>query len=618
MKSLICSLLLLASSFGLEAQTYPIPQNLGGPTTLVQNPNYGGFKGGLIPYTFADTTAANTALTYLKNYNGAVIATTSPIALWYRDLTNTVWLQLSVSGSPTVNAWLTRGNDLSTQSLPNRLGTKNGDLLNIITSDQIRAIIPAGGIVRSSSAQNRFLMQDTVGKEIYYGDANLGAWGLTGNAGTVAGTNFVGTTDNIDLVFKRNSVVGLTLKSGYLDVTANMAFPNTSNSSTGVILKGSNRFIHNFKLAGTDGENTFVGDLSGNFSMTGSSGIQGSYNTGFGGATLFSNTTGFRNAAFGTYALQNNTTGFSNNAFGQAALFYNTTGFNNSAFGTRALTFNTTGTSNSAFGTDALFANTSGKFNAAFCIDALYQNTTGSYNSAFGDSTFWIGTVGIKNVGIGSRAGYYLGDVDSNYASVKDSMVTFLGADASRDNSISYNTALKNLTVIGYNAKGTASNQVTIGNSSVTQFVFYGALMPNNLPGTSGQILASAGANTSPTWIDQSTMPFVPMNSSGNAIAGNVIHTTTNRSSDFEAASGNAYVLADPGFNNFTITLPGSPVDGDFIKIYLPLTPGAGSWSTNVNYTKPDGTTAATIGGSTTYELQWDDANGVWRATLHL
>lgn len=30
-------------------------------------------------------------------------------------------------------------------------------------------------------------------------------WSLTGNAGTTAGTNFLGTTDNIDVVFKRNS-----------------------------------------------------------------------------------------------------------------------------------------------------------------------------------------------------------------------------------------------------------------------------------------------------------------------------------------------------------------------------------------------------------------------------
>ncbi len=37
------------------------------------------------------------------------------------------------------------------------------------------------------------------------------AWQLTGNAGTIAGTNFVGTTDNADLVFKTNSTEGMRL-----------------------------------------------------------------------------------------------------------------------------------------------------------------------------------------------------------------------------------------------------------------------------------------------------------------------------------------------------------------------------------------------------------------------
>ncbi|HRG01834.1 MAG TPA: hypothetical protein PKZ75_12010, partial [Bacteroidia bacterium] len=31
-------------------------------------------------------------------------------------------------------------------------------------------------------------------------------WALLGNAGTVAGTNFLGTTDNVDLVFKVNNI----------------------------------------------------------------------------------------------------------------------------------------------------------------------------------------------------------------------------------------------------------------------------------------------------------------------------------------------------------------------------------------------------------------------------
>jgi hypothetical protein len=43
---------------------------------------------------------------------------------------------------------------------------------------------------------------------------NDNAWGLSGNSGTVAGTNFIGTTDNVDLVFKRNNVI-----SGGIDNT---------------------------------------------------------------------------------------------------------------------------------------------------------------------------------------------------------------------------------------------------------------------------------------------------------------------------------------------------------------------------------------------------------------
>ncbi|MEQ1734023.1 MAG: hypothetical protein ABL940_10135, partial [Bacteroidia bacterium] len=49
--------------------------------------------------------------------------------------------------------------------------------------------------------------------------APASAWNILGNAGTVAGTNFIGTTDNVDLVFKRNN-----LQSGLL----NNALRNTS------------------------------------------------------------------------------------------------------------------------------------------------------------------------------------------------------------------------------------------------------------------------------------------------------------------------------------------------------------------------------------------------------
>ena len=50
--------------------------------------------------------------------------------------------------------------------------------------------------------------------------AGVSGWGLSGNAGTVAGTNFIGTTDNADVVFKRNGV--------------NSGLINTNNTGFGV------------------------------------------------------------------------------------------------------------------------------------------------------------------------------------------------------------------------------------------------------------------------------------------------------------------------------------------------------------------------------------------------
>jgi hypothetical protein len=44
-------------------------------------------------------------------------------------------------------------------------------------------------------------------------DSSTSGWGLTGNAGTAPGTDFIGTTDNQDLVFKTNNAEQLRFKS---------------------------------------------------------------------------------------------------------------------------------------------------------------------------------------------------------------------------------------------------------------------------------------------------------------------------------------------------------------------------------------------------------------------
>jgi hypothetical protein len=87
-----------------------------------------------------------------------------------------------------------------------------------------------------------------------------------------------------------------------LAIAESMTMPATSSDTTGIVFKAANRFIHNFALGGTNGGNTFVGVNAGNFTMAGSTGAQGSYNSAMGMNALTSNTTGSYNSAMGMYA----------------------------------------------------------------------------------------------------------------------------------------------------------------------------------------------------------------------------------------------------------------------------------------------------------------------------
>jgi hypothetical protein len=84
-------------------------------------------------------------------------------------------------------------------------------------------------------------------------DGSANAWGLTGNAGTTAGTNFLGTTDSKDLVIKTNGTervrvntsgnvgIGSSSPSQKIDVSGNMKFsgalmPNGDAGTSGYVL----------------------------------------------------------------------------------------------------------------------------------------------------------------------------------------------------------------------------------------------------------------------------------------------------------------------------------------------------------------------------------------------
>ena len=137
------------------------------------------------------------------------------------------------------------------------------------------------------------------------------------------------------------------------------------------------------------------------------------------------------NVSYGYHSFPNSLVGNYNTAIGSSALYSNTTN------GTL------TGTNNSAFGSSALYFNTYGVGNTATGVCALYGNTTGSYNTAIGNNALISNTIGNYNTGIG----YWAGNNNPNN--------------------------LTNSTTIGYYAQATASNQVVIGNTSITQIGGY-------------------------------------------------------------------------------------------------------------------------------------------------
>lgn len=269
------------------------------------------------------------------------------------------------------------------------------------------------------------------------------------------------TTNSIDF-----GSTGKTFRNGYFG-----AYPSTATS--GVIYFGTIRMMQAFSAAGTTGDNFFAGPNAGNLSLTGSSsGIQGSNNTAVGPASMISLTTGSRNTAVGTYSMQSNTTGLNNTVMGQNALYSNTTGYNNAVVGVRAAAFGDNHDV-AALGVDAASRGNAMEHVVAIGTDAFYNGWNTKYSVAIGDSAAWVDSTSYKDVFIGSRAGYYLG---GDYASRHDDRVTFIGAEASRSNTVSGDVAISNSTAIGYNSKVYASNQVVIGDTNVTSMLLRGSV----------------------------------------------------------------------------------------------------------------------------------------------
>lgn len=171
------------------------------------------------------------------------------------------------------------------------------------------------------------------------GENNTNNWTISGNAGTNPPTNFIGTTDNVDLVFKRgntlagrigNSNTFFGRMSGSISVGANNTYIGTEAGSNNV----------------TGQQNVFIGRRTGTFGATGSDNILIGN-----GAGIFNEAN--QNSFIGSFSGNGTSTGANNTFMGYSSGSGNDTGSQNAFFGASAGNANSTGVGNTIIGTNS-------------------------------------------------------------------------------------------------------------------------------------------------------------------------------------------------------------------------------------------------------------------------
>lgn len=238
--------------------------------------------------------------------------------------------------------------------------TSKGLLIPRMNSAAINAIPnPAKGLMVLDTAKNQLVFNIGTPAVPNWQSIAFGGWSTTGNAGTNATSNFIGTTDFQDLVFKIRNVQSGLISYPALNTSWGYGALNPTTMGVGNTASG-------------------VGALAANTS--------GGYNTASGLNALLSNTSGSNNTANGWGALIANDAGINNSAYGVEVLAAIVSGNDNTATGVKSLAIMNTGNLNSAYGSNALSSKTSGENNTAVGAYAGEGNITGDNNVFLGFS----------------------------------------------------------------------------------------------------------------------------------------------------------------------------------------------------------------------------------------
>lgn len=427
MKKIFILVMLVCLNFISRAQ-WPLTQNLGSDSTLISlGRNYGGaIKGNIINSSYADTTAAN--LLRIRQYAGGQIFTTGDTSLWLRSIGANKWVKLAGS-SGAVNIYNSNGSFTGNRTASGsnlysisfdaasafraESNTGTGKLSSLLVgTDSIFFQPNEGNFIIDSlnnlSGQNTLMGwistagssrgkvgNVTIGTGLSLsngvlntsGAAGSNVWSITGNSGTTAGTNFLGTTDAVDLAFK------------------------TNNTEVARIF-GNNTYRYRFGLDNivTGNYSAAIGILdtaSGNISFAagGISKASGDYSVAIGYGVKSTGTNSF---SFGNDNLSSNT---SSMAFGAGVIA-------SGAYSTA------TGRSDTASGDYSFVAGYESKASAAYSFAQGHEaRATGVVSVAMGNNAEASGYAGIS-IGSGVRAsGNVSTTFGSYYTNSKDTSV---------------------------------------------------------------------------------------------------------------------------------------------------------------------------------------------------
>lgn len=410
--------------------------------------------------------------------------------------------------------WDKTGN-VGTSPGTNFIGTRDNVAFVVKTNNIERARFATTGALRLNSYGSgtftgtavRNLQVDSSGNVIEGSLTNPLSWNLLGNAGTTAGTNFVGTTDAQNLVFKTNGTTRMTILSAVAasnnmytmaggDATINSLTVGTGKGNvSGNTVLGVQALSSNTSA----GANTAIGYQS----MFSTNSATGGNNVSIGYLSMYFGTSARRNVSVGYRSMINITTGQANvvaGAFDVSGDLLLSTGSLNALVGYNVAKFHN-GTGNSAFGTAALSGFSGGPHASSYCTalgyEALFSTQAANYNTGVGKWSGYTVTTGNYNTFLGAN------DTITFPGITTGSYNVVIGCNIS-----GLSTSLSNNIVIG---DGQGNIRLQIDSAGKAQMPTYGSGIHGGTAtralsvDASGFIIETTPALTSATFVDNET-----------------------------------------------------------------------------------------------------------------